>query len=142
MLPGLVLAPLGGALVDRWNRKVVMVTCDLARVALLVALPFLETIWGLVILSFVIEVCALLWGPAKDATVPNIVKDPDQLASANSLGLLAAFGTFPLAAVMFGVLAAGIAAGWGVPRASRPLGVGQESLPSGSTRPHSCSPPC
>jgi len=37
---------------------------------LLVALPFLETIWGLVILSFVIEVCALLWGPAKDATVP------------------------------------------------------------------------
>ena len=105
MLPGLVLAPLGGALVDRWNRKVVMVTCDLARVALLVVLPFLETIWGLVILSFVIEVCALLWGPAKDATVPNIVKDPDQLASANSLGLVAAFGTFPLGAAMFAALA-------------------------------------
>ena len=47
----------------------------------------------------------LLWGPAKDATVPNIVKDPEQLASANSLGLVAAFGTFPLGAVMFASLA-------------------------------------
>ena len=40
---------------------------------------------GLVVLSFLIEVLTLLWGPAKDATVPNIVKDPEQLASANSL---------------------------------------------------------
>ena len=127
MLPGLVLAPLGGALVDRWNRKIVMVTCDLARVVLLVVLPFLETIWGLVILSFVIEVCALLWGPAKDATVPNIVKDPDQLASANSLGLVAAFGTFPLGAAMFAALA-GIASWLGDFHALRPLGVKQESL--------------
>jgi len=30
MLPGFVLAPLGGAFLDRWNRKVVMVTCDIA----------------------------------------------------------------------------------------------------------------
>src|SRR5207248_5647826 len=62
--------------------------------------------WGLVILSFVIEMLTLLWGPAKDATVPNIVKDPEQLAAANSLGLVAAFGTFPLGAMLFAALAA------------------------------------
>ena len=85
MLPGFLLAPLGGALVDRWNRKVVMVSCDIGRAGLLALLPFFDNLLGLVIISFLIEVLTLLWGPAKDATVPNIVKDPEQLASANSL---------------------------------------------------------
>ena len=105
MLPGFVFAPVGGALIDRWNRKAVMVTCDIGRAGLLAILPFWENIWGLVILSFVIEMLTLLWGPAKDASVPNIVKDPEHLASANSLGLVAAFGTFPLGAVLFAALA-------------------------------------
>src|ERR1700690_4628831 len=82
-----------------------MVWGDIGRFALLALLPFWENIWGLVVLSFAIEMLTLLWGPAKDATVPNIVTDSEQLASANSLGLVAAFGTFPLGAVMFAALA-------------------------------------
>jgi dTMP kinase len=105
MLPGFVLAPLGGALVDRWNRKVVMVSTDIGRAGLLALLPFFDNLLGLVVLSFLLEVLTLLWGPAKDASVPNIVKDGDQLASANSLSLVAAYGTFPLGAVMFAALA-------------------------------------
>jgi dTMP kinase len=106
MLPGFVLAPVGGVLLDRWNRKVVMVSCDIGRAALLVVLPFWDNLLGLVVISFLIEILTLLWGPAKDASVPNVVKDPDQLASANSLGLVAAYGTFPLGAVFFATLAA------------------------------------
>jgi dTMP kinase len=106
MLPGFVLAPIGGALVDRWNRKVVMVSCDLGRAALLVILPFWEHIAGLILISFALEILTLLWGPAKDATVPNVVKDPELLTSANSLSLVSAFGTFPLAAIVFALLAA------------------------------------
>jgi dTMP kinase len=127
MLPGFLFAPLGGALIDRWNRKVVMVSCDIGRFGLLVLLPFWENIWGLVVLSFAIEMLTLLWGPAKDATVPNIVTDPEQLASANSLGLVAAFGTFPIGAVMFAALA-GIAHWLGGFHALSPLGVKQQSL--------------
>lgn len=127
MLPGFLFAPLGGALIDRWNRKVVMVTADIGRAGLLVLLPFWQSIWGLVVLSFAIEMLTLLWAPAKDASVPNIVKDPEQLASANSLGLVAAFGTFPLGAVMFAALA-GIARWLGGFDALSALGVKQESL--------------
>ena len=112
MLPGFLLAPLGGALVDRWNRKVVMVTCDIGRACLLVLLPFFANLPGLVIISFLIEVQTLLWGPAKDASVPNIVRDPEQLASANSLSLVAAYATFPLGAVIFASLS-GVANGLG-----------------------------
>jgi dTMP kinase len=127
MLPGFLFAPLGGALIDRWNRKVVMVTCDIGRAGLLALLPFWENIWGLVILSFLIEMLTLLWGPAKDASVPNIVTEPDHLASANSLGLFAAFGTFPLGAVMFATLA-GIAKWLAHFHALHRFGVNQESL--------------
>jgi len=105
MLPGFVLAPVGGALLDRWNRKVVMVSCDIGRFALLMVLPFWDNLLGLVVLSFLIEILTLLWGPAKDASVPNIVKDPDQLASANTFGLVAAYGTFLIGAVFFAILA-------------------------------------
>jgi dTMP kinase len=104
MLPGFLLAPLGGALLDRWDRRRVMIVCDVGRAALLVALPFLDTVIGLVVMSFALEVLSLLWGPAKDASVPNVVRD-DQLPAANSLGLVAAWGTFPLGAVVFAVLA-------------------------------------
>jgi dTMP kinase len=106
MLPGFILAPLGGALVDRWNRKVVMVSCDLGRAALLAILPFWEHIFSLILISFAIECLTLLWSPAKDASVPNIVKDPELLAPANSFGLVASFGTFPLAAIVFALMAA------------------------------------
>jgi dTMP kinase len=69
----------------------------------------------------------LLWAPAKDASVPNIVKDPEQLASANSLGLVAAFGTFPIGAGLFALLA--IPAHWlGGIDALNALGVKQGSL--------------
>ena len=127
MLPGFLFAPVGGALIDRWNRKAVMVTCDIGRAGLLAVLPFWENIWGLVILSFAIEMLTLLWGPAKDASVPNIVKEPEHLASANSLGLVAAFGTFPLGAVMFTALAA-IAHWLGGFSALAGLGGNRESL--------------
>ncbi len=105
MAPGLVLAPVGGVLLDRWNRKTVMVACDIGRAGLLVVLPFWDNLLGLVVISFLIEVLTLLWGPAKDASVPNVVKDPEQLASANSLGLGAAYGTFPLGAAFYAALA-------------------------------------
>jgi dTMP kinase len=127
MLPGFLLAPIGGAFVDRWNRKAVMVTCDIGRAGLLAVLPFWRNLLGLVVISFSIEVMTLLWGPAKDASVPNIVKDPDQLASANSLGLVAAFGTFPVGSLMFALLAA-VASWLGNFDLLDRLGVGQTSL--------------
>ncbi len=105
MLPGFLLAPLGGALIDRWDRRRTMVVCDVGRACLLATLPFFDNLVGLVCISFMLEVLSLLWGPAKDASVPNVVPS-EQLAAANSLGLVAAWGTFPLGGVLFAALAA------------------------------------
>jgi dTMP kinase len=68
------------------------------------SLPFVDTVIGLVIASLVLEVFTLLWSPAKEASVPNLVPN-DRLTSANSLSVAAAYGTFPIAAPIFALLA-------------------------------------
>jgi dTMP kinase len=95
--PGFFLAPWAGVLVDRWDRKKVMITCDLARAGVMIALPFDDSVPGLIVASLVLEVYTLLWSPAKEASVPNLVPK-SYLTSANSLSLVAAYGTFPVGA--------------------------------------------
>ncbi|WP_419918496.1 MFS transporter [Candidatus Poriferisocius sp.] len=96
-LPGLVFGSAAGVLVDRWDRKRTMVVCDLGRAATLLWLPFVDFIWQLVVASLILEGFALLWAPAKEASVPNLVPR-EKLTGVNSLSLVAAYGTFPLAA--------------------------------------------
>jgi dTMP kinase len=103
MTPGFFLASVGGVLVDRWDRKKVMVLCNIGRAGVLALLPFVESLWGLVVASLLLEVMTLLWSPAKEASVPNLVS-PDKLSAANSLSLVAAYGTFPVAAGLSAVL--------------------------------------
>ena len=103
MAPGFFLASVGGVLVDRWDRKKVMVLCDVGRAGVMATLPWIGHLWGLVAASLLLEVMTLLWSPAKEASVPNLVST-DKLAAANSLSLVAAYGTFPVAAGLTAVL--------------------------------------
>ena len=104
VVPGLFLATAAGVIVDRLNRKRVMVCCDLGRAAVLVTLPFVDTLVGLVLASFLLELLTMLWQPAKEATVPNLVPR-HRLTAANSLNVAAAYGMFPVAAGAAALLA-------------------------------------
>lgn len=104
LIPGFFLAPVAGVLVDRWNRKRVMVTCDVGRGVTFACLPFIDTLPGLVVVSLMLEVFTMMWAPAKEASVPNLVR-PEYLANANSLSLAAAYGTFPIGTAVFAALA-------------------------------------
>ncbi|MDQ1443835.1 MAG: hypothetical protein QOI20_299 [Acidimicrobiaceae bacterium] len=104
LVPGFFLAPAAGVFLDRWDRKKVMVVCDIGRGFVLASLPFVDTLPGLVVASFMLEVLTLLWSPAKEASVPNMVR-PEFLATANSLSLVAAYGTFPVGSAVFAALA-------------------------------------
>ncbi|MBW3579518.1 MAG: MFS transporter [Actinobacteria bacterium] len=104
ILPGLFLAPAAGVLLDRWDRKRVMVSCDVGRGLVLLSLPFVTNIPQLVVASLLLEILTVLWSPAKEAEVPNLVP-ATHLATANSLSLVAAYGTIPVAAAIFAGLA-------------------------------------
>lgn len=88
---------------DRWNRYRVLVVCDVGRAVIYTLLPFVDTVWQLVLASLIIEGFTMLWIPAKEALVPTLLPK-ERLAAANSLSAFATYGTFPVASgLLFGL---------------------------------------
>ncbi|MEJ8279692.1 MFS transporter [Pseudonocardia spirodelae] len=92
LIPSLLFGPLAGVLADRFDRRKVMVTCDLAKFALLLTIPFVGALWWLLVVTLLIELCTMFWIPAKDAAVPNLLRSPAQMESAAQLGLVVTYG--------------------------------------------------
>lgn len=115
VLPGFIAGPIGGVLADRWDRKRTMVFADIARAVLIFSLPFFPFLWYLLLASVLLESMTLVWGPAKDASLPHVVPS-SQLIHANSLSLFAIYAPWPLASLVFaGLVALGGAVGESVP---------------------------
>ena len=104
MLPAILFGPFAGAFVDRFDRKKIMIAADIARGALYATMAFVHRLGVIFLLSFVIECFSLLWTPARDASLPNLVPRR-QLANANSIGLVSTYATLPLGGAVFAVLA-------------------------------------
>ena len=126
LIPGFFLGPVIGVFVDRWDRRRLMVTCDIGRGLVLALLPFVRTVGLLVLASLLLELMTLMWSPAKEASVPNMVPK-EFLPTANSLSLVASYGTFPVGGALFAILAS-VAAWLGHYHALRGLEVSQERL--------------
>lgn len=105
VLPGFVMGPLGGVLADRWDRKRAMVGADVLRAVIIFSVPFVPNLLYLLLASALLESLTLIWGPAKDASLPNFVP-AQHLTHANALSLIAIYGPLPLATVLFASLAA------------------------------------
>ena len=103
VVPGFIVGPLAGVIADRFNRKRTMVIADIIRALILFSLPFGPSLIYLLIASVFLESLTLIWGPAKDASLPHFVK-PSELTHANSMSLLAIYGPWPLASVVFASL--------------------------------------
>jgi dTMP kinase len=92
MLPGLLFAPIGGLLADRFDRRKIMVICDVLRCGLFVSIAVVGSPVWLFIGNFLVGCCALVWIPSKDAAVPNLLRRPDQVETANQLGMVMTYG--------------------------------------------------
>ncbi|WP_083665887.1 dTMP kinase [Saccharomonospora sp. CUA-673] len=92
LLPGLLFAPLGGLLADRFDRRKVMIFADIARWGLLFSIPIVGSPIWLFIANFLAGSAAMMWIPSKDAAVPNLLRRRDQVETANQLGLFMTYG--------------------------------------------------
>jgi dTMP kinase len=110
LLPALILGPLAGAVADRFDRRLNMITGDVLRAALYLSIPLnlklhvVNELTWMYTAQFLASCASLFWTPAKDATVPNLVP-PAKLEQANQLSLLTTYGTAPIAGFVFGLLA-------------------------------------
>ena len=104
LLPAVILGPFAGVIADRFDRRKLMVTCDFLRFALYLSIPIVGNYFWLYTATILVEIVTLFWSPAKEASVPNLVPKT-KLESANQVSLLASYGTAPIAALVFSILA-------------------------------------
>jgi MFS family permease len=106
-VPAVVLAPPAGVIADRFNRKQIMLWCNLGRAAVVALIPIAAVIPGLqhdffhlLLITLVFSAVGQLFGPAEAAVIPTILPR-EALITANSMSLL----TMVLTLVVGGVLA-------------------------------------
>ncbi|MFD2468543.1 bifunctional MFS transporter/dTMP kinase [Amycolatopsis silviterrae] len=92
LLPGLLFAPVGGLLADRFDRRKIMVICDLLRCGFLLSIAVVGAPWWLFVANFLVGCCSIMWIPSKDAAVPNLLRRPEQVETANQLGMVMTYG--------------------------------------------------
>jgi MFS family permease len=84
-VPNLLLGPIAGVLVDRWDHREVMVVSDVLRAAIVLLIPVAAAIDVLLIypLVFALTSVTIFFRPARTAVIPRIVEQ-DELVTANS----------------------------------------------------------
>src|SRR5579859_74917 len=110
LLPYLLFGPLAGAVADRLDRRINMVTGVVVRAVLYLSIPlnlvfgFANQLTWLYVAQFLACCASLFWTPAKDASIPNLVPR-DKLEQANQYSLVTTYGTAPIASLLFVVFA-------------------------------------
>tara|TARA_R110002020_G_scaffold59673_14_gene162561 strand:- start:1095 stop:2456 length:1362 start_codon:yes stop_codon:yes gene_type:complete len=83
------LAPVANALAGRWSRKRVLIAADIVRALVALMLPFIDAIWQIYALIFVLQAASATFTPAFQATIPDILSDERDYTRALSLSRLA-----------------------------------------------------
>lgn len=83
------VAPLAAAFAHRIPRKPLLIGLDLVRAAIIGALPFVNSVWQVFLLVFVVNACSAAFTPAFQALIPVIVTEEDRYTQALSLSRIA-----------------------------------------------------
>src|SRR5689334_6068248 len=87
LLPIAIVGPLAGVVVDRLNRRRIMIAADILRGCLILGLLFVrraDHIWIAYVVTGAAVAATAFFEPARTATIPNVTT-ADQLVPANAL---------------------------------------------------------
>lgn len=105
LLPAALGGPLAARAVRTWDRRRTMLAMDAARAVIVAGVPLVHEIWWVYAGAILLEVASLVFLPARDASIPDLVERED-LPVANGLVLGSSYGTIPLGAAAFAAVAA------------------------------------
>ena len=121
MVAYVTLAPLAAALAARLPRRAFLVVLDLIRAVVVCALPFVDQVWQIYVLIFLLQAASAGFTPAFQATIPEVLPAEKDYTEALSLMRLAEdleqiasplIAAALLTVVSFPVLFAGTVAGF------------------------------
>jgi MFS family permease len=84
IVPTLLLGPVAGVVIDRFDRKRLLIAVDLARAVLVLTLAVTHVLWAVYALAALLAVGSTLFNPALQALIPVLLDDKERLA-ANSI---------------------------------------------------------
>jgi len=105
-VPTLIFGLIAGIVVDRYDRKKIMITADLLRAGLVATIPFLvgiNIIWLYVIVMLSASVTQF-FAPANESVLPEIASE-EELGAANAIMAIAQFGSTAIGFAAAGFLA-------------------------------------
>jgi MFS family permease len=105
LLPAALGGPLAARAAGLWDRRRTMVAMDGARAAMVAVVPLVPELWWIYLWAFLLEVASLVFLPARDASIPDLV-EAHELPIANGLVLGSSYGSIPLGAAAFALVAA------------------------------------
>jgi H+ antiporter protein len=100
------VAPVVGGFANRLPRRAFLVSMDLVRAAVALALPFIDQTWQVYALIFMLQSASAAFTPTFQATIPDILPDEEDYTRALSLSRLA----YDLESLFSPVLAAALLA--------------------------------
>ncbi len=83
------IAPIVGAYADRLPRRAFLITMDIIRAGVALALPFVDQIWQVYVLIFALQSASAAFTPTFQATIPDVLPDEADYTRALSLSRLA-----------------------------------------------------
>jgi len=104
MLAYVGVAPIAGAFADRVPRRAFLVALDLVRAGIAVFLPFVDQVWQIYLLIFLLQSSSAAFTPTFQATIPDVLPDERDYTKALSLSRLA----YDLESLISPVLAAAL----------------------------------
>ncbi|MFI6151790.1 MFS transporter [Kitasatospora sp. NPDC051170] len=121
MVAYVAVAPVAGALAGRIPRRSLMVAMDLTRAGVALALPFVDRVWQVYVLIFLLQAASAAFTPTFQATIPDVLPAERDYTDALSMSRLAydleslfspALAAVLLSVVSFNWLFAGTAVGF------------------------------
>ena len=89
MIAYVAVAPIAGAVAARLPRRGMLISLDLVRAGLILALPFVDQVWQIYVLIFLLQSASAAFTPTFQATIPDILEDERTYTEALSLSRLA-----------------------------------------------------
>lgn len=95
--PVVLFGPVAGAMVDRWNKRTVMIACDAMRTLLVAMIPALFAatgrLWPVYIVAFIVFLLGVFFNAAKMALIPELVPRAQLLPANAALTFVGRFAT-------------------------------------------------
>ena len=111
--PSLLVGLFAGVLVDRFDRKRIMMIADLTRAVLVFLIPFLvplSIVW-LYVIVMLSSAIGQFFDPAQESVLPEVASE-EELAAANSLMAISSFGATAIGFAASGLIASAADISW------------------------------